>query len=355
MLKVIIQALCLFGVIMLAFTVYDLMDAFRTWVSRIGIGKWHGDLSKWREAVERKATRWLKHTPRIPKSDNRRFILLDILKGNRYSGTIQSWQVAALVLGLEQSVLRRYLDKDRSIIGLFDKEIDSALLAYALFTKDMLPETLKNSLYSHFSQFTSGTVEYRRSLPGLRYVDSIGFLCPLLYSIGLDDLADRQIREFDPVLFDGCFPPHALDLGSSIPLGVYDWSRGLGWYVLGLLGSDRNLERIVKLAEKVIPFQKKDGSFGCFLFNPHSRKESSGTVMMGHLFVAAYKYKADPAFLDAAFAVEKALMSMTRRDGGIDFAQGDTKGIGIYSTHFDIMPFVQGMALSLSKQLDPFR
>ena len=38
-------------------------------------------------------------------------------------------------------------------------------------------------------------------------------------------------------------------------------------------------------------------------------------------------------------------MSVTRRNGEIDFSQGDTKGIGLYSTTYDIMPFTQGMAL----------
>lgn len=45
-------------------------------------------------------------------------------------------------------------------------------------------------------------------------------------------------------------------------------------------------------------------------------------------------------------------MKATRRDGTIDFAQGDTKGIGSYSQIFDRMPFAQGMGLYLSKTLD---
>ena len=53
-----------------------------------------------------------------------------------------------------------------------------------------------------------------------------------------------------------------------------------------------------------------------------------------------------------AIKIEKALMKATRRDGTIDFAQGDTKGIGSYSQIFDRMPFAQGMGLYLSKTLD---
>ena len=38
-------------------------------------------------------------------------------------------------------------------------------------------------------------------------------------------------------------------------------------------------------------------------------------------------------------------MSVTRRDGAIDFSQGDTKDIGVYSMLFDVLPFTQGLAL----------
>ena len=38
------------------------------------------------------------------------------------------------------------------------------------------------------------------------------------------------------------------------------------------------------------------------------------------------------------------LMKVTRKNGEIDFSQGDTKGIGYYSMTSDIMPFTQGMA-----------
>ena len=40
-------------------------------------------------------------------------------------------------------------------------------------------------------------------------------------------------------------------------------------------------------------------------------------------------------------------MKNTRRNGEIDFSQGDTKGIGIYSLTYDIMPFTQGIATRL--------
>ena len=39
------------------------------------------------------------------------------------------------------------------------------------------------------------------------------------------------------------------------------------------------------------------------------------------------------------------LQSVTQRNGAIDFSQGDTKAIGVYSQNFDILPFTQGFVL----------
>jgi unsaturated rhamnogalacturonyl hydrolase len=39
------------------------------------------------------------------------------------------------------------------------------------------------------------------------------------------------------------------------------------------------------------------------------------------------------------------LQKVTRRNGAIDFSQGDTKGIGMHSQRFDILPFTQGFVL----------
>ncbi|MPN08619.1 hypothetical protein SDC9_155904 [bioreactor metagenome] len=40
---------------------------------------------------------------------------------------------------------------------------------------------------------------------------------------------------------------------------------------------------------------------------------------------------------------------MTRRDGALDYCQGDTVDFGIFSQRLDVMPFAQGMALRAFK------
>ena len=139
-------------------------------------------------------------------------------------------------------------------------------------------------------------------------------------------------------------------------MGIYDWSRGLGWYVLGITETyelDGNRERIVRLAREMLKYQHADGGVGSMFFSP-SRIESSGTALLGLLFVKAFEITRDRVFLDAAKMAEGALMRITRRNGEVDYSQGDTKGIGMYSRRFDIMPFAQGMTLYLCNILNQY-
>ena len=178
---------------------------------------------------------------------------------------------------------------------------------------------------------------------------------PFLHACGWDDLAKRQLEEYDQALLQELFPAHAYDIEKNLPLGVFDWSRGIGWYILGLIETadmKGNAARIVKLANALLSLQREDGGFSSFIFNQKERLESSGTVLIGLLFVSAYQITYDTRFLESAFRVEKALMQATRRNGAIDNCQGDTYGIGYYSQIFSVMPFAQGLALKLSKALN---
>lgn len=46
---------------------------------------------------------------------------------------------------------------------------------------------------------------------------------------------------------------------------------------------------------------------------------------------------------------------VTRRSGAVDFSQGDTKDIGVYSMLFDVLPFTQGYAIrTVNRYLNTF-
>ena len=336
---------------MLVLTGWDTLCNLATWAARIGIG-WWTDREQWRGAVRTRARKWLKRMPAVPRTDNERYRLVDILKGKGYSARIQSWQAAGLLMGLNPEDIRAYAAA-HSDAPLEQNGADGALLAYVLKRAGLLPaEREERFLAELLPQKDAGTLPYRKGLSDIRFVDTVGLVCPFLYACGQEETAGRQIAEFDPYLLNGTFPPHAFRLDQGLPLGAYDWSRGTGWYILGLVESGRNEDRILRLADRMLALQREDGSFGCRLFDPTSRKESSGTALAGILFIRAYELVADKRFLQAATRAERALMGMTRRSGAVDYAQGDTLSIGVYSRRFDILPFAQGMALCLSKALD---
>lgn len=349
MLISIILVLSIVFLIAVVVTGWDIASAVFIWQARIKIGRWN-DRRQWLEALETKARKWLLRTPTVPVSDNTRYVLLDILKGRYHSGNLQAWQTAGLILGLEDDDAQRFVRSRHELFSGDNISVDKAFLAYALKKRGALHSEDENKVLSSFSkQLSVGTVPYSESLPDYRYVDTLGMICPFLYSVGLDELAERQLMEYDKALFDNTFPYHAYDIVSSLPLGAHDWGRGTGWYILALVESGRHEDRILKLAERMLPLQRPDGSFGSFLFDRYSPKDSSATVLAGILFVKAYEFCPNERFKDAAVKVQNALMKMTRRDGTIDFAQGDTKGVGMYSSRFQSMPFVQGMTLYFAK------
>ena len=88
--------LVLICIVSLSVAGFDAVLSLYNWQARIHIGRWK-DRIKWQDAIRRKAQRWLRRTPIVPLNDERRYVLLDILRGRYLSNTIQSWQVAGLI------------------------------------------------------------------------------------------------------------------------------------------------------------------------------------------------------------------------------------------------------------------
>lgn len=374
-LNLLLWILVVVGLFAIAVIGYDAVVGFNRWQRRIHIGRW-SDMPAWKTALANCGSRWLKHLPVVPKLDNDRLILLDKITGQYSNPTIQSWQYAGLVLGL-----KTVRNNDFHIQFIDDAgnwrntpvNIDFALLAYALMSEDRLNGlgTAMKQVYDLILSVKgdNDTVPYRRGMNGIRFVDTIGFICPFLVKYGLNyavpdalNLARMQIEEYDKMLFSGSanFPPHAIDRERNLPLGVYDWGRGVGWYILGITETYRCLPegdfkeylgaRIVKLADELRQFQKASGGWGSSVFMADSPVEGSLTSLAGLLMVEAYSITGDKDYLSVAENAIRQLMAITQRNGAIDMCQGDTKGIGNYSTRYGYMPFAQGMALLLVKR-----
>ena len=363
----------------------DAVPQLHIWQSRIKIGRFQ-ERKSWSEEVFALSKKWLRNTPTIPLTDNTRLIVIDMMKGKYRRSAIQSWQESALVLGLTESLringnaetkkeIEDFFTQKMTSAGAWKekpRESDHAILAYALLKTDFLdPQKYKPALDETWQMILNlkgedGTVAYKNHVRHYRFVDTIGFISPFLVSYGLKfnipeaiDLAVKQITEYQKygMMEQEHIPCHTYNVHTKIPTGLFGWGRGLGWYALGLIDSwyalpeshphKKELERlVVATAQSAIRFQSGNGGFHWLLFDEGSRLESSTAATMAWFFTLAAEI---PEITDQCMiAIEKALdylQTVTRRSGAIDFSQGDTKGIGVYSQHFDILPFTQGFVL----------
>lgn len=376
---------CIVIFIILMIITIDLVPVIKDWVLRIHMGRYE-DKSIWNKTITKKGSKWLLNTPKIKVTDNTRLVVLDMLKGNYTKNTIQHWQEASLVLGLSE-YLKHNDDKEmeyeieKFLNSKFDssgqwlekpKYIDGAILAYAIMKLDHIDinkykkalDYIWEMIKNHIGE--DGTVEYRKFMKSYRYVDTIGFICPFLVCYGTRyneeeciDLAAKQIREYEKygMLHGHSLPCHVYKIENKVPLGLYGWGRGLGWFAIGLIDSWNELpqdskyklsfeESIKRFAKTAMSFQQDNGSWNWTVTRNESRPDSSATATLGWFMLNASKI--DGISSECMDSVERAmhyLMQVTRKDGAVEFSQGDTKDIGVYSTLFNILPFTQGFCI----------
>ena len=374
-------------IIIFFFLIIFLIDAipqFHIWQSRIKIGRFPNQ-QIWQAKVLSISKKWLKSTPTIKLTDNHRLIFIDILRGNYKRKAIQSWQEAALVLGLNEYVsktedaaagkaIRDFFDSKINQTGWKVKptESDHAILGYALLNTAFIDHSkYKTALDETYQMILSlrgedGTVAYKKQSRDYRFVDTIGFICPFLVKYGLQfnsseavALGIKQIWEYQKygMMPHENIPCHTYHVETKIPTGLFGWGRGLGWFVIGLIDTwnvlpenhpkKKDLEEIIiKTAKSVFKFQHENGSFSWLVFVKEARIDSSTVATLSWFFTLASQIPEIAE--DCKFAKEKGLeylKKVTRRNGAVDFSQGDTKGIGVYSQNFDILPFTQGFVL----------
>ncbi|MBU7593515.1 hypothetical protein FVO58_13330 [Metabacillus halosaccharovorans] len=359
----------------------------RDWVNRIHIGRYN-DKQLWNQSIINKGVKWLNKTPKIKVTDNTRLVIIDMLKGNYTKNAIQHWQEAALLLGLTAYLKNKddeNVQKDivKFLKSKFDRNgqwlnkpqhVDGAILAYAVMKLDFIEQDAYRKALDYTWELIKehigedGTVGYRKSMQSYRYVDTIGFICPFLIAYGVRykkdeciDLAVKQIKTYEQYgMLDNKFiPSHAYKLENEVPLGLYGWGRGLGWYAIGLIDSwgelpNNNKHKIVleesvkNFAKAARSFQQENGSWNWTVTRKESRPDSSTTATLGWFMLNAAKI--EEISKECLASTEEALsylMKVTRKSGTVDFSQGDTKDIGVYSMLFNILPFTQGFCIRL--------
>lgn len=353
----------------------DFFPDFWIWQSRIKIGRYTNQ-KEWQKKILEKSLSWLNVMPKTKIKDENKFIVLDILKNKYTNKTLQSWQEASLLLGLNEAYQKNENPKIKYEILKFvnskidkqgnwivePKEVDTALLAFAISEIPFLDREIKPALDFIYNLIVSKigkdtTVMYRNTTHNYRYVDTIGFICPFLTKYGIEfqkeeaiHLAVSQIKNFEKYgMLENKISCHAYEVNTKNPLGIFGWGRGLAWFIIGTLETfkilpEKHLEKkylqnlLQLIAETLIKFQRKDGSFAWNLLDEHSRSDSSATAVFAWFFKEMnLKNEAQKSL--------QYLQSVTQRSGAIDFSQGDTKAIGVYSQNFDILPFTQGFVL----------
>jgi unsaturated rhamnogalacturonyl hydrolase len=379
------QIILIILLLVLLVFVVDLYLYFNIWQGRIHIGRF-ADKQTWAVKIQITAQKWLRKTPTIKLTDNNRFVVWDMLRGNYKRQSIQHWQEAALLLGLEQAFEKTGDHKIKKEINAFittkidgsgnwrevPKEIDGVILAYAILNINWIDHQRNKPAYDAIWNLVigltgdDGTVQYRRHMKDYRYVDTIGFICPFLVSYGVlfgnSDavaLGCRQISEFNEkaMFADDFIPCHTYNVRTGMPAGLFGWGRGLGWYAIGLIDTwkampDSDPQRIeltksvVSFSKMALRFQNQKGGWNWLITDEHTNADSSATATLAWFLCIASEIPEIKG--DCLTAKEKALrylMKVTQRSGAIDLSQGDTKGIGIHSQEFGLLPFTQGFAL----------
>ncbi len=372
----------------------DVLPVFGSWLARIHIGR-YGDRRVWSQAITGIGLGWLRRTPTIKVTDNTRLIVMDMLRGNYSRSAIQHWQEAALLLGMQEQLSRGNNQDDIQIreraknklsvhlnaSGDWKKapgEVDGAILAYSILKWNRLePVNCQPAMDQVWELLRSrigeeGTVQYRKAMSGYRYVDTIGFICPFLVRYGLDynkpeclDLAVRQILEYEQhgMLPTLGVPFHAYSIKHNYLLGLHGWGRGLGWYAIGLIDAWNELpeeheakkvlqDAVVRFAHAAVSVQGERGQWNWTVTRTESRADSSATAMLAWFMGLASQIPEISQMCEASFdRAVTYLMSVTRRNGAVDFSQGDTKDIGVYSTLFELLPFTQGFCIRIAAML----
>ena len=372
-------SILLIGIVFLVLGI-DFILSFHTWQSRIHIGRFTSK-EIWQEKLTAKALQWLKKSPTVKLTDQNRLVIIDMLKGNYRRSAIQHWQEASLIMGLSKRYqqtkdekikksIDQWLTKNVNTDGSWKhpiQESDGVILGYVLFQIPWLDVPHYKPAFDQLWQLLlslkgeDGTVAYKKHTMNVRFVDTLGFICPFLVEYGqrfhcseATALAILQLEEYKKygMMKEVFIPCHTYSMKTKLPVGLFGWGRGLAWYALGIAGAWQSLENehpkkmelrkdLERFAQSAVKFQRTNGSWGWNVLEENSRADSSSTAVLAWMLqlLDPKKYKTE---------IEKAqqyLMSVTRRNGAIDFSQGDTKAIGVYAQTFDVLPLTQGFAL----------
>ena len=376
-------------IIMLIILGFDFMDSALDWFGRIKIGTITDD-GEWKKSTEKVIEKWLDSgVPKVPVNENKRLKLVHKIKNIGKIESTAYWQDAAVLKAataagnMDEGVfvlLDRYIDTDNGNWKVKPDRVDCAMLAYELLSCNYIDNSLIRPAMDYTAKYLEnlyeehGSIPYNKNVKDVRFVDTVGMVCPFLmkYAIVYNqprfvDIAIDQIKEYHKHGFDKetKIPCHCFNVKTKAPLGIYGWGRGCAWWAIGITDSLKTLmESKTYHIEKVMllkycvefvavmkKYQREDGAFSRMIFTS-SLEDSSAGAMLAYCFAYISKLTDNDELEDCCKKTLRHLKACTRRNGVVDYAQGDTMGIGFYSDSLRVVPAAQGFAVAATKEIN---
>lgn len=213
-------------------------------------------------------------------------------------------------------------------------------------------------IFNDIQKFKSktGLYNYRKDLE-VFFIDSVGLVCPFLveYAKFTDDKSIMDEAEIQvKFALENCiendlgFTFHAVDLRNNQKLGSVNWSRGMGWFLLGLSSiakegnNIRFLDILKQYKDLLNKFKEKHGFWAQFLgHNDDSSIDSSATLMF------TYAFKSCNAILEDHISVQDLCEKCLDQHGNVLYSSGDTIYMNKYSKVKGQSELSQGLMLSI--------
>ncbi len=367
---------------------FDFLDAAFNWLGRIKIGTITDD-GEWTSATRKVIDKWLdKGTPKLPLNENKRLKLVSVIKNIGKVESTAYWQDAAVLKAASAMG-----DRDEGVFNLLDKyietesgnwkaepeRIDSAMLAYEMLCCDYIDNDMIRPAMDYIASYLEklyeeyGTIPYNENAKNVRFVDTVGMVCPFLmkYAVVYNesrfvDIALDQIEEYrrDGFEKETKIPGHCFNVKTQAPLGIYGWARGCAWWAIGITDSLKTLmesksyfiekakllKYCVEFSNVMKKYQREDGAFERMIFTS-SLEDSSAGAMLAYCFAYLAKLTDNDELEECSKKTLRHLKFCTRRDGVIDYSQGDTRGIGFYADGFRVVPAAQGFAVAAAEEI----
>lgn len=383
--KIFFRILFIIFLVVLAVLAYDFLPELLNWLGRIKIGR-VTENKEWLDKVRAVTLSWAsKGAPTVPKNENQRLKLVNEIKNRKAVSPICYWQDAAVLkaltdkTGIEtkesiEDFLDRYIDENSGDWRKKPEKVDAAILAYEMLSNKYIDNnfiepamiTVAQMLKDNYDK--NGYIPYNAGLSKVCFVDTIGMVCPFLikYAVVYQkaefvNIAVRQIGQYFKLGFDEKtkLPYHCFDTETQARLGICGWGRGCGWWAVGITDSLKeimnldgfNKEKALLLKLSVSFFDNfekyicENGAVNRMVLN-NSLQDSSASAMIAYCYAYMFTLTNKKIYFDNAERILRYLKSATRRNGVIDYSQGDTMGIGYYSPNLSVVPAAQGFAVA---------